>query len=68
MNTDNWRHGELSEGMTITKELREQVLELRSQHGPNRGSGAELQDQAWHILNAIYKLEGRLVALERHRD
>jgi hypothetical protein len=28
MDTDNWRHGELSEGMTITKELREQVLEL----------------------------------------
>lgn len=50
--------------MAITKELRERILALRAEHGPNRNSGAELTEQIWYLLDAVYKLELRVAALE----
>jgi hypothetical protein len=55
----DWTAAKIPDKYEVTRLLKEELLQARREFG--KGSAAELEAQIWHIVNAIYALEQRLV-------
>lgn len=59
MDEDAWTAGKIPDKYEVTRLLKEELLQARREFG--KRSAAELEAQIWHIVNAIYALERRIV-------